>query len=141
MGKPRTKPHTKSPISERVRQRIGEMNTTESAVSEALGWDRTVLSTILRRVDAGGTMHDDTVVKLERFLGKSAHWIRTGEELEGVRLGSLEAWPEVSAAAAERFKLTKEALDVVAAMRVPSVPRIFDAAFVASLARAWMDAT
>jgi len=124
------------------------MGTTESAVAESLGWDRTQLSTMLRRLDekpdpeeAGpGNLRSDTLFKLERVLGKSIQWILKGEESQGVALRELPEWPTLRAAALARYKVSEVAVDIVGRMRFPAGPARIDEHFVGQMARTWMDA-
>lgn len=128
-------------IATRIRARITEMGTSESALAESLGKHRSVLSTILRRLEKGGNIRSDTLTTLERALGKSQQWILTGEEGEGIRLSDLPAWAAVAEEALDRYRVSADALDAVGKMRIPATPKRFDAAFVSALARAWSDAT
>ncbi len=138
---PRKPPREESPIAKRIRERIAEMGQTESGLAEALGRDRTHISTQLRRLDAGGNLRSDTLQLFERALGKSSQWILTGQEPEGVRISDVPGWAEVAVEATSRYKLPPEAVEAVGRMRVPAVPARFDAAFVGALARAWSDAS
>jgi hypothetical protein len=128
-------------IAGRIRARIEEMGESESGIAEKMGRHRSVLSTTLRKLDEGKGLRTATLARLEKVLGKTQQWILTGEEGEGVRLADLPGWPLVASEAAARHKLAPEVLEAVGRMRVPVAPRVFDAAFVGAIARAWADAT
>lgn len=131
-------------IAARIRARIAEMGISESELAERDGKTRSVYSTILRGLMDGSrkNLSRGTLARFEMLLGKSKQWIETGEEPDGVRLADLPEWPAVSAEALARFKgVTPKILESVGKMRVPSRPKVFDAAFVGALARLWDDAT
>lgn len=129
-----------SPVAARIRARVAELGHTESSFSEAIGWQRTVLSTMLRRMDRGlPGLSPPTLAKLEKHLGKPVQWILKGEESEGIALRDVEGWAEARAAAAERYGIASETLDLVGQMRFPVAPTRLDAPSIAALARFWLD--
>jgi hypothetical protein len=125
-----------SPISDRVRERLAEMGMSETHASERMGWTRTVLSTLLRRIDEGGALRDETVDKLELVLGKPGQWIRTGEEPPGVRLADCPGWAEAARIAAERWGLTPAQIALVGDGRMPQAVRFVDPSLIRSLSDA-----
>lgn len=126
----------RSPIAARIRLRLGELGLSETAAAERLGWTRTVLSSILRRVDAGGGLNTETLAALEKLLGKPAQWLLSGEEPAGVRLDACPGWDEAVRVARERWQLTDEQIAHVAACRFPVGPRHVDAALVRAISDA-----
>lgn len=109
---------------------------SESAASEALGWTRTVLSTTLRRLDAGGGLNTDTLPSLEKLLGRSSQWIMSGIESEGVKLRDCAGWATAATLAAERYGLTSEQIGRAGATVFTEAPRYLEP----SLIRALVDA-
>jgi hypothetical protein len=116
------------------------MGQSESAFSVAVFGDRTVLSTTLRRLDAGGGLRTPTLEKLEQFLGKPSAWILTGDEVEGIRLCDVPGWNEAAAKATERFGFSSSQIEGAGRMRVPTMPTRMDEVVVAGFVRAWGDA-
>lgn len=131
---------TGAAIAARVRGRIAEMSTTESSVSRAMGWTRTVLSTTLRRLDGepgpDAQLDLDTVRRLELALGRPAQWILTGVEPAGVRLGDCPGWAEAATLAAERWGISERVLDLIAEARMPVALRYVEASLIRQLSDA-----
>lgn len=126
-----------SPVAARVRARITEIGLSESAISERLGWHRSVLSTILRRLDAGDSnLRGDTLQRLELALGKPAQWILTGVEPIGVRLADCPGWTEAAAVASERFGISAETIATIAEGRLPRAVRFVDPSLIRALSDA-----
>jgi len=130
-----------SPIAQRIRARLAELEQTESSYATGLEKHRTLLSKQLERLDEGGNLRSDTLLKLEKRLGKSVQWILTGEEPAGFMLASFPGWKEAADAAVERYRLSPELVEVVGRFHVPAKPARIDAAIIATLARMWIDAT
>jgi transcriptional regulator with XRE-family HTH domain len=128
--------HARSPIAERIRARLAELGMSESEAALKLGKNRTLLSTILRRIDAGASVHDRTKAKLEILLGKSWQWVETGEEGQGVRLRECPGWEEAARLARERYSLTDEQIEHAGATTFPKAPRYLEPALVRALADA-----
>ncbi|HSM93437.1 MAG TPA: hypothetical protein VLT47_11175 [Anaeromyxobacteraceae bacterium] len=127
-------------MADRVRAVAEERELSIRKLSEAIGWHETQLGVILRRLDAGGNVRSDVLEELADGIGKSVHWLLTGEEPEGALIESLPGWADARDEARERFRVSEEALRVVARWRVASPPSRIDAGFVVALARAWEDA-
>lgn len=68
-----TQPRPRSPVAERIRARIAEQGKTLDDYGAS-----------------HGRLREDTLRRLEVYLGKSAQWILTGVEVEGVRLVEVE---------------------------------------------------
>ena len=135
------KPEGKSPVAERIRDRLKEMGQSESAFSEAFGKDRTMLSTQLRRLDAGGNLRGDTLQRLEGYLGKSSQWILTGIEPEGLPLAADERWPKAAAEAREQLGLTEAQMEAAGRLiRVAERPERLNALVVAGFVQALINA-
>jgi hypothetical protein len=127
-------------IAHRVRARIAELGTSESAIAESWGKDRTVLSTQLGRVEAGGNLRDDTLRKLAVSLGKSIGWILTGVEEPGFRLADQPGWAGAAKEAQERFGFSDEVVKEAGEMRAPLRPGRLDAHTAEGFIRTWMNA-
>jgi len=127
---------TPSPVASRIRTRIAEMGTTESALSESLGWHRTVLSTTLRRLDSGGGLTTPILERLEVALGRPSQWILTGVEPAGVRLADCPGWEEAAKTAADRWGIAPERIAEVGEGRLPRAVRYVDAALIRALSDA-----
>jgi transcriptional regulator with XRE-family HTH domain len=125
-----------SHIAARVRARLAELKISESEASRRMGKTRTVLSTTLRSLDAGKSIHDDTKAQLEKLLGKPMSWILTGEEGPGVRLRDCAGWTALAALAQERFGFTDAQLALVGATTFGAPPKHMDLALVRTLADA-----
>jgi hypothetical protein len=134
-------------IAARVRAWVDEQvkldpSASVRQLSIACGWDGSHLGTVLRRLEVGKDVRTETLRTIATTIGRPFAWLETGEMPEGIRLADLPAWPEASAAALERHRdLTPEAVAAIGKMRVPELPKRFDAGVVAQLARAWADAT
>jgi hypothetical protein len=133
-------PESKSPVAERIRGRLREMGQTESGFSEAFGKDRTVLSTQLRRLDAGGNLRTDILQRLESYLGKSSQWILTGVEPEGVRLADDDRWADAAAQAKSEMGYTDEQIAAAGGLRIPERPERMNPTVVAGFVQALTNA-
>lgn len=125
-----------SPIAARVRARLRELGISESDAAKALGRDRTVVSTLLRRLDAGHPVTTSTLRRLEPIIGRTAEWMVSGEEPAGVRLDACPGWEEAVRLARERYGLTSDQVERVAACRFPAAPRHVDVALVRAISDA-----
>ena len=127
-------------VAQRVRARIAELGTTESAISLSWGKDRTLLSTVLRGVEKDGRhIRDDLLQRLAMTIGKTPGWIFNGVEEEGVRLRDVPGWEAAASEAADRFGFPADAVAIAGDTRLPSQPRRMDAATVEGYVRAWMN--
>jgi hypothetical protein len=137
---PAKKPEKTSPVSDRIRARLAELRISETAASESMGWSRSVLSTLMRRLDRGEAgLRDDTVSKLEHVLGKPGQWIRTGSEPPGVRLADCPGWPESSALAIERWGISPAKMSTIGEGRLPVAVRYVDAMLIRAISDALPD--
>lgn len=136
-------PRATSPVADRIRAYFTELGYTQGAFSEALGWDRSQLSTILGRLDQGRNIRTDTLDALAKGMGCSRDWILTGEGPRAVALPALRdvpGWVAAREQAATRYGVAEAVLEEVGQWSIPSPPAEIDAPFVVALARALVDA-
>jgi len=128
-----------SPVADRIRARLAELNLSETEAAKRLGWTRTVLSSLLRRLDSGQgeSLRDDTIAKLELVLAKPAQWIRTGVEPEGVRLADCPGWTEAAAQARDRYNVDPHKIAEIGESRVPRPLRYVEASWIRDISDAF----
>lgn len=126
-------------VAGRIRARLAELGYTESSFAEKLGRERTVISTILRRLDQGGNLRTDTIKLLVQHLGKSEQWLLTGTESRGTRMADVPGWAEAARAAAARHRFTDDEIAAVADWTMPTPPSHADEKTVTALVRVLQD--
>jgi hypothetical protein len=137
MGKPTA---TESPIARRIRDFMAASHISQRKLSARALGSETHLHMTLKRLDEGQDVAARLLEAIAVAMGVDVGWLITGVVPSGpLPLRSLPTWPEVSCAAATRYRLTPEALAAVGEWIVPGATAI-DAAFVGALARAWEDA-
>jgi transcriptional regulator with XRE-family HTH domain len=137
---------TPSPIAARIRAYIARRQETEPtysgrALSVASGLGPSQLGATLGRLEKGGSVRADLLEAIAAAMG-----ITPGEllgEAPPVAIvppfAALPGWAAAVADAASRYMMRPEGLRAIGQWRPDAIPRRMDAAFVASLYRAWED--